>query len=158
MPNPRFHLLLLLFLALLVTVVGCQREEPPPVTAAPSKKPALHVVVPEEVKARWKAVRIVVHDKQTGRDLVYTVDVGGRFTLPDTALRVEVTHFLPAFATDGKTATSLSSEPNNPGAQIVVHDGGVEIYRGWLFRSAPADHLFEHPRYTLALQDFVARR
>jgi len=54
-------------------------------------------VVPEEVKARWKAVRIVVQDKQSGRDLVYTVDVGGRFALPDTALQVEVTHFLPAF-------------------------------------------------------------
>jgi hypothetical protein len=144
-------------LLVLAMLAGCQREEPPAV-AKPPKKSALHVVVPEEVKAKWKAVRIVAHDKQSGRDLVYTVDVGGRFVLPETMLQVEVAHFLPAFAMDGTTATSLSNEPKNPGVEIVVRKSGEEIYRGWLFLKAPEDHAFEHPRYTLALQNFVARR
>jgi len=40
----------------------------------------------------------------------------------------------------------------------VIRDGTQEVYRGWLFRNAPDDHLFKHPRYSLALQDFIARR
>ena len=153
------HLLkwLVALAAVLLILPGCQREEPPPVTP-PAPKPPLHVVVPDEVKAKWKAVRIVAYDRQAQRELLYTVDIGGSFVLPETALQVEVVHFLPAFATDGRAATSLSNEPTNPGAEIVVRRDGEEIYRGWLFRAAPDDHGFRHPRYTLSLRDVIVRR
>ncbi|NJC87178.1 MAG: DUF2155 domain-containing protein [Desulfuromonas sp.] len=158
MSTSRFTSLSLALLIVLALLAGCQREEPPSV-AKSVKKPALHVVVPEEVRAKWKAVQIVAHDKQSGRDLLYTVDTeGGRFALPGSNLEVEVAHFLPAFVTDGKTATSVSNAPSNPGIEIVVREAGVETFRGWLLRNAPADHAFQHPRYTLALQDFIARR
>ena len=154
LPLPALLPVLFVMLAL---AAGCQREEPPPLTG-PAKKPGLHVVVPPEVKARWKAVRIVAHDRQTGRDLVYTVDVGGRFVLADSGMQVEVTHFLPAFVTDGRVATSTSSELRNPGVEVVIREAGTVIFRGWILRNAPADHAFRHPRFSLALQDFVARR
>ena len=158
MSVPRTAVLLPLLLIAFALLAGCQREEPPPVTAPPPRKPALHVVVPKEVAVKWKAVQIVARDKQTGRDLLFTVDVGGRFALPESTLQVEVTHFLPAFVTDGKVATSVSNNPQNPGVEVIVRDGAVEIFRGWLLRNAPEDHGFKHPRYTLALQDFIARR
>ena len=161
MPLPRIHSLLPALLALLALLAGCQREEPPPV-AKPAPKPPLHVVVPAEVAARWKAVRIVAHDKQANRDLVYTVDVGGSFVLPDTALQVKVTHFLPTFVTDGKLATSTSNDAKNPGVEIVLIQGGAETGRGWLFKtppqSEPDKHQLTHPRYSFRLEDVVARR
>ena len=158
-----FRLAPLLFALLTVfaLLAGCQREEPPP-AAKPANKPALHVVVPAEVTAKWKAVRIVAHDKQANRDLVYTVDVGGRFILPETALQVEVAHFLPAFVTDGTSATSTSSDAKNPGVEIVLSQGGVEIDRGWLFKTPPQSesdqHQLAHPRYSFRLEEVVARR
>jgi hypothetical protein len=149
-------LIFALFLGALL-LAGCQREEPPPVTA-PAKKPTLQVMVPPEVKTRWKAVKIVVHDKQAARDQVFTVDIGAQFVLVESGLQVTVANFLPAFVTDGRIATTAGNDPKNPGVEIVVQEGGKETFHGWLLRNAPDDHGFKHPRYTLTLQDIIPRR
>ena len=145
----------LLFGTLLLA--GCQREEPPPVTA-PVKKPTLQVMVPPEVTARWKAVKIVVHDKQTKSDQLFTVDIGAQFILVESGMQVTVANFLPAFVTDGRIATTAANDPKNPGVEIIVREGGRETFHGWLLRNAPDDHGFKHPRYTLTLQDVIPRR
>ena len=148
---------------LLVTVLlaGCQREEPPPVVS-PADKPGLHVVVPEEVRLKWKAVRIVVHDRQTDRELVYTVDIGGRFALPETGLQVEVLHLLPTFVTDGRSATSIDNALKNPGVEIVLRQGGRKVGHNWLFKvppqNKPEQHQLSHPRYSFRLAEVIARR
>jgi hypothetical protein len=157
----RGHILLLSLLTGAVLLTGCRREEPPPVVS-PADKPGLHVVVPEEVKRQWKAVRIVVHDRQAGRDLVYTVDIGGRFDLPETGLQVEVLNLLPTFVTDGKAATSIDNALKNPGVEIVLRQGGRKVGHNWLFKVPPQDkpeqHQLSHPRYSFRLAEVIARR
>ncbi|WP_279384541.1 hypothetical protein [Geotalea toluenoxydans] len=36
------------------------------------------VVVPDNVKGKWKAVKIAVTDKTTKKDTIYTVNIGAR--------------------------------------------------------------------------------
>jgi len=161
MTHLRSPALLLPLLLATVLLAACQREEPPPVVS-PADKPGLHVVVPAEVKQQWKAVRIVVHDRQTDRDLVYTVDIGGRFALPETGLQVEVLHLLPTFVTDGKAATSIDNALKNPGVEIVLRQDGRKVGHNWLFkappRSKPEQHQRAHPRYSFRLAEVLARR
>ncbi len=161
MTRLRSPALLLPLLLATVLLAACQREEPPPVVS-PADKPGLHVVVPVEVKQKWKAVRIVVHDRQADRELVYTVDIGGRFALPESGLQVEVLHLLPTFVTDGKAATSLDNALKNPGVEIVLRQGGKQVGRNWLFKvppqNQPEQHQLAHPRYSFRLAEVVARR
>jgi len=148
-------LLVLSLLALSVTT-GCNEQKSKPVAATPKPvKTPSQVVVPEEVKGKWKAVKIQVADKNAKKQQVYTVEIGTDFRLPDTGLTLRVDNFLPAFVMDGTTLTSQSNELRNPAAQLSVTEGGKEIYKGWLFALYPTTHAFQHPQYGFTLVDYV---
>jgi len=121
-------------------------------TVAP-RKVEKKVVVPEEVKRRWKAVNILVTDKSTGESKSYRVDINSEFEVPDTKLKIKVGAFLPDFSMSVDLLTSRSAEPNNPGLQVTIYEGGVEKYKGWLFAKFPDMHAFEHERYKIILED-----
>jgi len=113
------------------------------------------VVVPNNVKGKWKAVKIAVTDKETNKEAVYAVAIGSVLTIPNTNLAIKVDNFLPHFMMDGTTLTSQSNEPKNPAAQIRIMEGGNEIFKGWLFSLFPTTHAFQHPRYGFTLVDFI---
>ncbi len=150
------RLLALVLLGLLLGAAGCnqQQEQPPPAKPAIVKK-TKRIVIPDTVQGKWKAVKIAVLDKETRKQVVYTVEIGDSFAVDDSTLRVKVNTFLPAFIMDGTTLTSASNATKNPAAQIVISEDGKELYRGWLFSLYPATHAFQHPRYSFTLVDFV---
>jgi hypothetical protein len=113
------------------------------------------VIIPEEIKGRWKAVKIAVQDKEKNQQDVYTVDIGSEFTVADSNLDLKVKNFLPYFQMDGLTLTSASNDPRNPAAQITISENGREVFSGWLFSRYPNTHAFQHPRYSFSLIDFI---
>jgi len=147
--------------AALLMVAGCGKQEEKPTAevkpaAEPAaRKPEARVVIPDEVQGRWKAVKIAVLDKETNKEQVYEVEIGGEFPLPGSELVMKVKNFLPAFIMDGTTMTSASNETKNPAAQIVIAEGEKEVFKGWLFSLYPGTHAFQHPRYSFTLVDFV---
>jgi len=143
-------------------IVGCGKNEEQKIegTAKQSQTPKKEsvVVVPAIVKGKWKAVKIAVTDKNTQKKTLYTVDIGSQVSLPGSNLVVKVENFLPQFIIEGTHLTSQTNEPKNPAAQIIVMDGGKEIYKGWLFSLYPDTHKFEHPKFGFTLVDFIPAR
>jgi hypothetical protein len=113
------------------------------------------IIVPAAVAGQWKAVKIAVLDKEKNQEEIYTVDLGRAFPLPGSGISLQADNFLPAFIMDGTTLTSVSNEPKNPAVQIIVREGGREIFKGWLFSLYPGTHAFQHPRYSFTLVGYL---
>jgi len=151
---------LISLMLIVACLAGCRKQEenkvrqPAANAGLPTKKESV-VVVPDNVKGKWKAVKIAVTDKETNKQNVYTVAIGSEFTLPNTTLTVKVDTFLPNFRMEGTMLTSQSNEPKNPAAQIRIIEGGNEIFKGWLFSLFPTTHAFQHPKYGFTLVDFI---
>ncbi len=155
------RLAFLLLMTLLFAVAGCSKQEEKPTSevtppaSQPVRKAEARVIIPDEVQGKWAAVKIGVLDKDTGKENVYTIDIGSESTLPESGLTLRVLNFLPAFIMDGITMTSVSNETRNPAAQIIITEGNSEAFKGWLFSLYPGTHAFQHPRYSFTLVDFV---
>ena len=160
-----------LFTALLVgslifTVAGCKKKEekpqlPPghpsteggmPQTGMPDMpKVDRKVVVPAEVKAKWKAVKLNIEDKAAKSTKEYTVAVGSELAVPNSKMKIKVLAFLPDFRMGEKDITSASDKPNNPAAQVSVTEPGKEEWKGWLYSMHPGIHPYAHERVAITL-------
>nr|WP_246545777.1 DUF2155 domain-containing protein [Pelotalea chapellei] len=141
-------------------MAGCQQDEqqvPPKLEIGRSHAATREsvIVVPESVKGQWKAVRIAVTDKTTGKTSVHTVPVGGKISLPPSSMVIHVETFLPAFVKEGPKMTSTSNTLKNPAAKVVISEGATVIFNGWLFSLFPNAHAFMHPRYGFTLVDVI---
>jgi len=115
------------------------------------------ITVPDSVKGKWKAVKIVVEDKTTKKKNEYTVNLNSDFKVPDSDLRISVGDYLPDFKMNGLSITSSSNEPNNPAVHVKIFEKDKEVFKGWLYSKFPAVHPFEHPKYSLTLRDGVKK-
>lgn len=115
------------------------------------------VVVSNDVKAKWKAVKIAVEDKKAKTRKEYTVNVGSELTVPNTKLTVKVLNFLPDFKMTDKEFMSSSDKPNMPAAQVAVSEDGKEIWNNWLFSLQPGIHPFQHESVGLVLVGGVSK-
>jgi hypothetical protein len=144
-----------------VAVGGCKKkEEKAPVEGMPphgmmEQKAEPVVVIPESLKGKWKAVKIAVADKSSGKSTEYEVEIGKTFPVPNSELVITVENFLPDFTMDGNVRTSRSDEPKNPAAQVMITEKGKEIYKNWLFALLKSPHAFQHPKYDITLVGYV---
>jgi hypothetical protein len=166
-----------------VMAVGCKKSEPsygpPPtpaqadqyggtpgsapgnttVTTAPADIPKIEgggvTVVPDAVKGKWKAVVLVVEDKTQKQNKEYTVELGKTLQIPNSNLVIEVLEFLPDMKIENSTFTSVSNEPSNPAAHVIVRENGKEIFKGWLFSLFPTIHPFQHAQIGVTLKEGV---
>jgi hypothetical protein len=120
-------------------------------------KGQLTVSVPDAVKGKWKAVVIVVEDKESKKKNEYTVNLNSDFTVPSSKLKLSVGDFLPDFRMDGLSITSSTNEPNNPAVKMKISDGDKEIFNSWFYSKFPAIHPFEHPKYAIMLKEGVKK-
>jgi hypothetical protein len=122
------------------------------------------VVVPESVKGKWSAVKIIVEDKVAKSSKEYTVNLNSDFKIPDTDLKIHVGDFLPDFKMQAGTLTSSSNTPNNPAVGIRVLEGGKQIFPapgkkwGWLFAKMPNVHPLRHPKYNINLKEGIPKK
>ena len=159
----------LLMAGLVVSFAGCKKKEEKPQLPAghpsmeggmpPAGMPKVEreIVVPKDVKAKWKAVKLIVEDKATKKPTEYTVNVGSELAVPNTKVVVKVLAFLPHFMMGDKQITSASNEPKMPAAKVSVMDGGKEVWAGWLFSLQPDMHPFQHEKIGLKLAGGVAK-
>ena len=152
------YLIVLVVAAPLVLGVGCKKKEEAPAPSMPAvsapitvNKDEIVVMVPDAVKGKWKDITIEVTNKQTNQKSAITVPMGGEAAISDTKMKVKLEAFLPEFVMEEANITSVSNEPKNPAAYIVVTEDGKEVFKGWLFSLYPAAHPFEHPEYSLTL-------
>jgi hypothetical protein len=122
------------------------------------------VVVPDNVKGKWSAVKIIVEDKITKESREYTVNLNSDFRIPNSNLKIHVGQFLPDFKMEGITLTSASNEPINPAVGIRVWEGNKQIFPtpgkewGWLFAKMPSVHPLNHPKYSIVLKGGIAKK
>ena len=153
---------------LLVSIpfASCKKKEQPPVpppmqevppgqpgapphgmTGGPEKK----VVVPPDVKAAWKAVKVEVEFKGKKAKKPFSIPLNSEFKVPDSDLTVKVGDFLPHFAMTADSITSNSNDLENPAARIEVLEKGNTVFKGWLFSKFPDIHPFQHDQYGVRL-------
>jgi hypothetical protein len=134
---------------------GMEGSTPPAMHDMPKKERA--VVVPEEVKAKWKAVKLVIEDKAAKTSKEYTVAVGTELAVPNTKLIVKVLAYLPDLRVGENDITSASNKPNNPAAQVVVREVGKKEWNGWLYAKLPEIHAFPHENIGMRLVGGVSK-
>ena len=114
------------------------------------------VVVPDGVKGKWKAVKLLVKNKKDEeRNEMKTITLGSSFELGDSGIRVTVGPFLPNFVMSQKAYTSSGNELTNPAVQLVVEQNGKTLYTGWAFAKYPTMYAFEHDVFALQLMDYI---
>jgi hypothetical protein len=163
-------LAVLLVVGLVFSFAGCKKKEQKP--QLPSGHPSMEgamppagsvpkvdrtVKVPDNVKAKWKAVKLIVEDKAAKTSKEYTVNVGSELEVPNTKLKVKVLAFLPHFQMNDKEITSASDNPTMPAAQIVVQEPGKEDWKGWMFSLQPDMHPFVHDKIAIRLAGGVSK-
>jgi len=120
-------------------------------------KGELSIAVPDSVKGKWSAVKLLVEDKATKKKQEFTVNLNSELKIPNSNLKIAVGDFLPEFRMDAQTITSASNEPKNPAVRVKVFEGDKVIFKGWLYSKFPTIHPFEHPKYGLALKEGVKK-
>lgn len=113
-------------------------------------------VIPESIKGKWTAVRLLVEDKKANQSQEYVVKIGDELAIPSSSLVVQVSEFLPDLKIEETKFTTASSELKNPAVHVKILDNGKEIFNGWLFQLFPAVHPFQNERYNITLHDSVA--
>jgi len=122
------------------------------------------IVVPDSVKGKWSAVKLLVEDKATKESKEYTVNLNSDFKIPNSNLKIHVGEFLPDFKMSGLTLTSSSNEPKNPAVAIKVSEGNKQIFPtqgkkwGWLFSKMPSVHQLNHPKYSIFLKEGIPKK
>jgi len=159
-------------MALVLPLGGCKKQEkkqlPAPLAAAPADathgamagmgmgaKKESTVVVPGNIKNKWKAVRIVVVEVGTKKETVHVVPVGSDFAIPGTGLTLRVENLIPSFTMGGGVITTKSEKLENPAAQVKIFEGGKESFKGWMFAKFPDTHAYQNSKYSLRLVEFV---
>jgi Uncharacterized protein conserved in bacteria (DUF2155) len=155
-------------IVLILFLGACKKKEEKPVPQVAPQAPSFHgpriakgetkVIVPDDVKGKWAAVKILVEDKKARKTQEYTVNLHSDFRPPGTDLKISVEEFIPDFKMNMGTITSASNEQNNSAVGIKVFEGEKEIFKGWLFSKFPTVHPFEHPDYSLTLKEGVERK
>ena len=161
----RKSLLTVIVLFSMAFIFACGGEkQPPEKSGAPQGGQAIPPVgkpvidVPAAVKGKWKGVVLVIEDKEKKASKEHAVDIGEKFKVPGSDITVTVKEFFPSFVMQGSRITSTSNEPANPAAQVVVAEGGSEIFNGWLFAKFPTTHAFSHPKYAITLKEGIAKK
>ncbi len=114
------------------------------------------IVVPQEVKGQWKAVKVMVRNKiDESRNSMKTVSLGDSFELDGSAIKVTVGPFMPNFVMTQKSYSSKGNELTNPAVRLVVEENGKTLYEGWAFAKYPTMYAFEHDEFALRLMDYI---
>lgn len=122
------------------------------------RKFSAKVVVPDHVRGRWDGVKLAIYRRgeQTAQPLM--AHLGESTPIPGSNATLQVKTFLPAFMADGTTLTSASNSPTNPGAEIIISEGGKELFHGWLMARTPVSHALQHPEFSVVLLEGIPRR
>jgi hypothetical protein len=121
------------------------------------------VTVPDFVKGKWGAAKIIIEDKATKKKHEYTVKLNSDFPIPNSNLNLSIGEYLPDFKMEGFSLTSVSNNPNNPALAVKIFENDKKIFPapgkewGWLFEKVPTIHPFEHEKYGIILKEGIKK-
>ncbi|MBF0553090.1 MAG: DUF2155 domain-containing protein [Nitrospirae bacterium] len=121
------------------------------------EKHQIEVVVPDNVKGKWEAVKLSIADKKTNKTQDITVKLGSEYKIPDSSVTIIPVVFLPDFRMDSLTITSISAELNNPAANVIISEAGKELFKGWLYSKYPDIHPFQHDRFAVVMLEGIKK-
>jgi len=125
-------------------------------TAQEVKQFKREIFVPDNVKGKWKAVKILVGNKSDEeKNEVKIVELGSSFMLGDSGIKVTVGAFFPNFVMDKTRYTSMDNMLINPAVEMTVEENGKNIYKGWAFENHPTMYAFEHDKFSLQLMGSI---
>lgn len=125
--------------------------------ALEARKVEREIFIPETVKGKWKAVKILIGDKtDEEKNEIRIVELGSSFEIADSGIKVTVGPFFPNFVMDRTHYTSMDNQVINPAVQMSVEENGKNIYKGWAFEKHPTLYAFEHEKYSLQLMGSIA--
>ncbi|MFA6147799.1 MAG: DUF2155 domain-containing protein [bacterium] len=168
----KFTLMVAVLMMVAFAGPGCKKKEPPPPPMPPQGAPGMpgapqgepgapavekKVVVPDEVKNAWKAVKVEVEFKEKKNKKAFSIPLNSEFKVPDSDITLKIGNFLPHFTMAADQITSGSNKLENPAAQIEVFQAGKEIFHGWLFSKYPAVHPFQNDKIGLVLLEGVKK-
>jgi hypothetical protein len=122
----------------------------------PSGGGAKEVRISEEVKARWKEVKLEVLDKSSNTKELMTLAVGSTVPLKETGFKLRVEVFIPDYAMFEDHIGSRSNELKNAAVLVEMREGDKAVAKGWVFKSFPEFNSYEHERFTIVLLESVS--
>ncbi len=108
------------------------------------------VSLSDEVKAKWKEVRLELTDNASGAKDTVTIKVGGDVKLKE-GVRLKVDALVPDYAIAENTIESRSNEANNPAVLLELVEGDKTVARGWVFRDYPEFNSYNDGKFTVKL-------
>ena len=165
--------LLALIIILLTLPMGCDKKKESPVVNKggggevtkpedlPSDIPVISgeakTIISDDVRKKWKGIKLVVEDRERKSIDEYSVNIGGEFNIPESKIFVRVVEFLPDLKIDdrpeGTIFTSETNELKNPAAHLIIKEDGRILFKGWLFSLFPDIHPFKHDRFGIILKE-----
>jgi hypothetical protein len=126
-------------------------------TAQEVKQFQRDILVPDSVKGKWKAIKIMIGDKSDEeKNEVKIVELGSSFMIGDSSIKVTVGAFFPNFVMDKSHYTSMDNALTNPAIEMTVEENGKNLYKGWAFEKHPTMYAFEHDKFSLQLMGSIA--
>lgn len=108
------------------------------------------IKISDDVKAKWKEVKIEVTDSSQKKELL-TLKVGNVVPLKKEPFKLKVEVFVPDYAISDNKILSRSNEPKNPAVLIDLMDGDKTVARGWIFKEFPEFNSYNDDRFQIAL-------
>ena len=105
----------------------------------------------EEVRSKWKDVKIEITDLTAGKSALVDFKVGSAVQLTDDGYRLKVETFVPDYAIANNVIESRSNEPKNPAALVELLKGDKSVVRGWIFKDFPEFNSYSSDRFRLVL-------
>ncbi|WP_420264308.1 DUF2155 domain-containing protein [Candidatus Magnetominusculus dajiuhuensis] len=121
------------------------------------EKHQIEVVIPDNVKGKWEAVKLSILDKNTNKAQDVTIKLGSEYKIPGSEVTLKPVVFLPDFRMDSLTITSISAELNNPAVNVIISEAGKELFKGWLYSKYPDIHPFQHGRFAVVMLEAVKK-
>lgn len=109
------------------------------------------VVLSEDVKAKWKEVKMEITDTSTKATEVLTLKVGETVPLKKDGFKLKVEAFVPDYAIVEDHIESRSNEPKNPAVLVELMEGDKTTARGWVFKDFPEFNSYNNERIHLTL-------
>ena len=127
----------------------------PPIEIREEHKIKMVIEVSDEIQNAWSAVKLEIIEKESGKSEIYEFKRGEEKAIKDTDLKVKVTHFIPNFTMGDGIMTSLDANSINPAVNMIVTEGGNEIWNSVIFAEFPDTHPFEHEKYVILINEIV---
>ncbi|MEK7680282.1 MAG: hypothetical protein AAB356_08825 [Deltaproteobacteria bacterium] len=105
----------------------------------------------DEVRVKWKEVKLDVTDSSAKSLESVTIKVGGSVNIGKNGATLKVVAFVPDYAMSDNNIVSRSNDLKNPAVLLELLEGNKVVVRGWVFNKFPDFNSFNSAKFKVAL-------